>query len=102
MERGSLPIQQLASRHIPFFASQGSNRRRQRKGIEFMFHAAHAPMKLVYARLAIGAATSLWLVCSSASERRLDARQELKWWLIESKLRQDITPAPDADPFLAR
>ena len=35
---------------------------------EFMFHAAHAPMKLVYARLAIRAATSLWLVCSSANE----------------------------------
>jgi hypothetical protein len=51
MERGSLPIQQLASRHIPFFASQGSNRRHQRKYIEFMFHAAHAPMKLIYARL---------------------------------------------------
>jgi hypothetical protein len=68
MERGSLAIQQLASRHIPFFASQGSNRRHQRKDIEFMFHAGHAPMKLVYACLAIRAATSLSLVCSSANE----------------------------------
>jgi hypothetical protein len=33
MERGSLPIQQLAS---------------HRRDIEFMFHAAHALMKLVY------------------------------------------------------
>jgi hypothetical protein len=40
-----------------------------------MFHAVHAPMKLVYARLAIRAATSLWLVFSQRVA--LSARQEL-------------------------
>jgi K+-sensing histidine kinase KdpD len=53
--------------------------------MEFMFHAAHAPMKLVYARLAIRPANEL---CQAGVEAMSD---------IESKLRQDITPAPDAD-----
>jgi K+-sensing histidine kinase KdpD len=53
--------------------------------MEFMFHAAHAPMKLVYARLAIRPANES---CQAGVEAMSD---------IESKLRQDITPAPDAD-----
>jgi len=53
--------------------------------MEFMFHAVHAPMKLVYARLAIRPANES---CQAGVEAMSD---------IESKLRQDITPAPDAD-----
>jgi hypothetical protein len=39
-------------RPTSFFASQGSNRRYHPRDIEFMLHAAHAPMKLVYTRSA--------------------------------------------------
>jgi len=53
--------------------------------MEFMFHAVHAPMKLVYARLAIRPANES---CQAGVEAMSN---------IESKLRQDITPAPDAD-----
>jgi hypothetical protein len=50
MKRGSLPIQQLASPP-------------NRRGIEFIFLAAHAPMKWVYTwSWLISAATLLWLV----------------------------------------
>ena len=36
--------------------------------MEFMFHAAHAPMKLVYTRLAYQSRDLAWPVCSSANE----------------------------------
>jgi hypothetical protein len=39
-------------RRIPFLASQGSNRWHHRRDVEFMFHAARAPMKLGYTQLA--------------------------------------------------
>jgi hypothetical protein len=60
VDLGSVAPQQAYS----FFASHGSNQHQQRD-MEFIFHAAHAPMKAVYAQL-IRAATSAWLVCSSA------------------------------------
>jgi hypothetical protein len=37
---------------VPFLAFQGSNRRHHRRDMEFMFHAARAPMKLGYTQLA--------------------------------------------------
>jgi hypothetical protein len=47
-----LLVQSRRRRRIPFFASHGSNRRHHRREMEFMFNAAHAPMKPVYTRLA--------------------------------------------------
>jgi len=44
-------VQSRQRRRIPFLASQGSNRRHQRRGMELMFHAARVPMKLGYTRL---------------------------------------------------
>src|SRR5262245_50724731 len=67
--------------------------------MEFMFHAAHAPMKPVYAYqsrdLRFG-----WIALQPT-------RCRLKYQAgvepvagLESKLRQDITPTPDAEPLL--
>ena len=89
-------------RRIPFFASQGSNRRHHRRDMEFMFHAAHAPMKPVYTRLAYQSRDLRfgWIALQPT-------RCRLKYQAgvepvagVESKLRQDITPMPDADPLL--
>ena len=48
----------------------------------------------------IRAATSLWLVCSSANELSPECQAGVEAVAdVKSKLRQDITPAPDADPL---
>ena len=84
---------------IPFFASQGSNRRHHRRDMGFMFHAAHAPMKPVYALS--GPRPPLWLDCSSANALSPKGQAGVEPVAsLESKLRQDITPMPDADSLL--
>jgi K+-sensing histidine kinase KdpD len=46
------------------------------------------------------AGTSLWLVCSSANELSPKCQAGVEAMAdVESKLRQDITPAPDAEPL---
>jgi K+-sensing histidine kinase KdpD len=61
---------------------------------------AHAPTKQVYTQPAITAAIALWLICASvnALSPKHQARVE-PVADVESKLRQDITPASDADPL---
>jgi K+-sensing histidine kinase KdpD len=57
-------------------------------------------MKQVYTRSAYHAATSLWLLCSSANALSPKVQAGVKTVAdVESKLRQDITPASDADPL---
>ena len=70
--------------------------------MEFMFHAAHAPMKTVYTRLAY---QSLSLRFGWIALQPMRCRLKYQAGVepvagLESKLRQDITPMPDADPLL--
>jgi hypothetical protein len=83
LPRGWLPsrhwVQSCCRRRIPFLASQRSNRRHHRRDLEFMFHAAHAPTKLVYTRVSYhGRDLALAGLLLSQRVVHLSAGQELK------------------------
>jgi K+-sensing histidine kinase KdpD len=69
--------------------------------MEFMFHAgSRANEAGVCSGPLVTAATSLWLVCASANALSLEYHAGVEPVAdIKSKLRQDITPASDADPL---
>src|SRR6267143_5670913 len=73
--------------------------------MELMFHPAHAPTKLGYTRVSLSEPRPRFGWFALRPTRcRLDAMQELKPGVeavadVESKLRQDITPASDAVPL---
>src|SRR5262249_19745644 len=73
--------------------------RHHRRDMEFMFHAAHAPMKPVYAYqsrdLRFG-----WIALQPTRCRLKYQAGVEPMAGLESKLRQDITPTPDAEPLL--
>jgi len=67
--------------------------------MEFMFHAAHAPMKPVYAYQSRDL-RFVWIALQP-TRCRLKYRAGVEPVAgLESKLRQDITPTPDAEPLL--